>query len=494
MLSVFSSSSSTMTTSVEAVPTISIVQPTPAKRFGTLDGHVHQSVDKPTPTQTRQSQSHRLLYKGALTLSDDHTDVSLEGICFVAHLPPTSPTSFLNSPLPLALESMHGRPSLRITSIIPLASVAERLDDASDVRLYWHPDASYLANEFFMSVVWKLGGWDQHTGRSNRCVKIALGDEDISEENELIIYGQCPPSTPTVTFMAPSPGRSATPTYVTSNDQLTSPIFLSLLANVPTRILGPNSIYGSPGRKGAKRLLSVRDTSPERASDRLKKKGKIALPPDRTTGRTPFSRTQTMPTLVFGGGGGGRAGNRATSPAFINNGALLQAMGSIRRSGSGDSHSNGRGAMMRSHSRGSSVSSAVAVEDDVFKVPEPVIQSQSQSRHRMIGGGGGGESSIASAPSGKEKEEISELETTNKNAIKRQTTSVLASHGVPKDHPEFRDIYNWVQRGVAFALRKSINVKRLERDQMKALVTKHVEMYMDEPVASLVDPNAMDLG
>ncbi|KAG8855627.1 hypothetical protein FRB96_006822 [Tulasnella sp. 330] len=480
MLSVFSSSSSTMTTSVEAVPTISIVQPTPAKRFGTLDGHVHQSVDKPTPTQTRQSQSHRLLYKGALTLSDDHTDVSLE-----AHLPPTSPTSFLNSPLPLALESMHGRPSLRITSIIPLASVAERLDDASDVRLYWHPDASYLANEFFMSVVWKLGGWDQHTGRSNRCVKIALGDEDISEENELIIYGQCPPSTPTVTFMVTRllPIAETRPTHRPPRPD--DPL--------PRR---PNSIYGSPGRKGAKRLLSVRDTSPERASDRLKKKGKIALPPDRTTGRTPFSRTQTMPTLVFGGGGGGggRAGNRATSPAFINNGALLQAMGSIRRSGSGDSHSNGRGAMMRSHSRGSSVSSAVAVEDDVFKVPEPVIQSQSQSRHRMIGGGGGGESSIASAPSGKEKEEISELETTNKNAIKRQTTSVLASHGVPKDHPEFRDIYNWVQRGVAFALRKSINVKRLERDQMKALITKHVEMYMDEPVASLVDPNAMDLG
>ncbi|KAG9030700.1 hypothetical protein FRB95_003602 [Tulasnella sp. JGI-2019a] len=106
--------------------------------------------------------------------------------------------------------------------------------------------------------------------------------------------------------------------------------------------------------------------------------------------------------------------------------------------------------------------------------------------------GSAGSSSVA-VTAEKEKEERSELETINKNAIKRQTTAILASNGVPKEHPEFRDIYNWVQRGVVFALRKSINVKRLERDQVKALVTTHVEMYMDEPMAS-VDPNAMDLG
>ncbi|KAG8992247.1 hypothetical protein FRB94_011895 [Tulasnella sp. JGI-2019a] len=453
MLSVFSPSSSTLMATIESLPTIAIVQPTPAKRFGKLEGQVHL-VDEPTPTRTRQSQSHRLLYKG---------------ICFVAHLPPTSPTSFLNSPLPLALESMHGRPSLRITSIISLASVADRLDDAADVRLYWHPDASYLANEFFMKVVWKLGGWDETNGRSNRCVKIALGDEDISEENELIIYGQCTPSTPTVNFMVTRLlPKQETRRLPRPDDPL------------PRR---PNSIYTSPGRKGTKRLLSVREASPERDRDRLKKKGKIILPPDRTTGRMPFSRTQTMPTLVFGGS---KSGARAPSPAFINNGALLQAMGGIRRSGSGDNH--GRGGLVRSHSRGNSINSALAIEDNVFKVPEPVVQNQNQSK--MFGSAG---SSSVAVTAEKEKEERSELETINKNAIKRQTTAILASNGVPKEHPEFRDIYNWVQRGVVFALRKSINVKRLERDQVKALVTTHVEMYMDEPMA-LVDPNAMDLG
>ena len=29
---------------------------------------------------------------------------------------------------------------------------------------------------------------------------------------------------------------------------------------------------------------------------------------------------------------------------------------------------------------------------------------------------------------------------------------MLASRGVGKDHPEFRELYNWVSRGVGFAL------------------------------------------
>lgn len=61
------------------------------------------------------------------------------------------------------------------------------------------------------------------------------------------------------------------------------------------------------------------------------------------------------------------------------------------------------------------MSSAVAVEDDVFKVPDPVLQCQSQSQPRLVGGGGGGGGASSAGAVGKEKEEISELETTNKN-------------------------------------------------------------------------------
>ncbi|KAG8907235.1 hypothetical protein FRB99_005059 [Tulasnella sp. 403] len=93
---------------------------------------------------------------------------------------------------------MHGRPFLRIASVSPLTNLLDRLDDSVDVRLYWHPEA-YFANEFFLKVLWKLGGWDG-TGKSKQCVRVALGDEGRSEENEIIIYGQLIPSSSTVRF------------------------------------------------------------------------------------------------------------------------------------------------------------------------------------------------------------------------------------------------------------------------------------------------------
>lgn len=158
----------------------------------------------------------------------------------------------------------------------------------------------------------------------------------------------------------------------------------------------PNSIYASPGRKGTKRGHNRQDESPERDKERSKKKGKIILPDKHlsstATGRMPFSRTQTMPALVFGGVGTVR--DRAPSPAFINNGALLQAMGGLRRS-----------TMARSHSRGSSISS-VAIEDDVFKVPDPVVHAPLKGN--IVRASGGSQESDA-------VREVSELELANKN-------------------------------------------------------------------------------
>ena len=81
----------------------------------------------------------------------------------------------MNNPLPLALESMHGRPYLRIVQSLSLATVENRLDDSVDVRMYWPPDASLVA-DYFLKAIWHLGGQDER-GRSKRCVKIALGDE-----------------------------------------------------------------------------------------------------------------------------------------------------------------------------------------------------------------------------------------------------------------------------------------------------------------------------
>ncbi|KAG8911167.1 hypothetical protein FRC01_005876, partial [Tulasnella sp. 417] len=156
-----------------SLPVISVIEPTPLKSLQSK--HLTNFNNNPTPTSSRHSQSPRLLYTGSLVLDDRNVGISLDGICFVAHAPPTSPTAFLSSPLPLALETMRGRPSLRVISILPFSSVQARLDDSADIRLYWHPDA-YFAHEFFIKSLWKAGGWDSE-GRSNQCLKVALGDE-----------------------------------------------------------------------------------------------------------------------------------------------------------------------------------------------------------------------------------------------------------------------------------------------------------------------------
>ena len=59
----------------------------------------------------------------------------LSGIAFTAHLPPTSPMSLLESPLPLALESMRGRPSLRFVAFEKLSEMKLNYDSEGDISL-----------------------------------------------------------------------------------------------------------------------------------------------------------------------------------------------------------------------------------------------------------------------------------------------------------------------------------------------------------------------
>ena len=72
---------------------------------------------------------------------------------------------------------MHGRPFLRVLSVVSLGELRGRLDSSADVRLYWHPLA-YHANEYFLRTIWTLGGSGE-AGRSKLGVKIALGDDGV---------------------------------------------------------------------------------------------------------------------------------------------------------------------------------------------------------------------------------------------------------------------------------------------------------------------------
>jgi hypothetical protein len=142
-----------------------------------------------------------------------------------------SPTSLLSTPLPLALESMRGRPSLHVISIVQLSEFENRLDDSADVRMYVNPK-SVLTRDYFERVFCEevISGDDAADDigerRTRYAVRIRLGDEgmilparflvrllifastDDQEDDDILVYGHLPVSTPLCLSAKPtSPAR-----------------------------------------------------------------------------------------------------------------------------------------------------------------------------------------------------------------------------------------------------------------------------------------------
>ena len=79
------------------------------------------------------SQSRRLLYRGALALPDSY--LLLDGLTFSANL--LANKDLFHNPLALALESMRGRPSLRLKGTETLKNTW--IDASDDVCMYVSP-------------------------------------------------------------------------------------------------------------------------------------------------------------------------------------------------------------------------------------------------------------------------------------------------------------------------------------------------------------------
>ncbi|KAF8870479.1 hypothetical protein BD779DRAFT_1681099 [Infundibulicybe gibba] len=127
--------------------------------------------------------THRLLYRGALSLPD--SDLLLDGITFTARL---DAQPLLDNPLALALESMRGRPSLRFLGAVQLR---ELCTDAcgGGVAMDVHPYATltriYFENMFCLTPI-------PSSSKSTVGVKIALGDSDGPETTHIVIYAHAP--------------------------------------------------------------------------------------------------------------------------------------------------------------------------------------------------------------------------------------------------------------------------------------------------------------
>ncbi|KAF8489673.1 hypothetical protein JB92DRAFT_3012535 [Gautieria morchelliformis] len=72
-----------------------------------------------------------------------------------------------------------------------------------------------------------------------------------------------------------------------------------------------------------------------------------------------------------------------------------------------------------------------------------------------------------------------DLEISNKTIVRKSAVKALAARGMPKEHPEFKELFGWVIRGVGFSLRRKMNAVRVGNDEVERLVDSHVLMYFD---------------
>ncbi|GEM06536.1 hypothetical protein Rt10032_c01g0553 [Rhodotorula toruloides] len=73
------------------------------------------------------------------------------------------------------------------------------------------------------------------------------------------------------------------------------------------------------------------------------------------------------------------------------------------------------------------------------------------------------------------------VETRNKNTVKKLALNRMTAVGCGKRHPEFRDVFSFTTRGVAFAMRATFKVAALsptDRERASDLIEQHLRLYL----------------
>ncbi|PBK63615.1 hypothetical protein ARMSODRAFT_962905 [Armillaria solidipes] len=81
-------------------------------------------------------------------------------------------------------------------------------------------------------------------------------------------------------------------------------------------------------------------------------------------------------------------------------------------------------------------------------------------------------------PSQVELEVGSTIERKNKDTVKGIVVRSIQTHLLPKTHPEYKDVFNWIYRGVCFAMRADIKLKPVNEENASRLARVHVGMYV----------------
>ncbi|KAF7782778.1 hypothetical protein Agabi119p4_2154 [Agaricus bisporus var. burnettii] len=120
----------------------------------------------------------------------------------------------------------------------------------------------------------------------------------------------------------------------------------------------------------------------------------------------------------------------------------------------------------REPSRSGSIAS---LEDQIFKVPPLPGKAKGKGKEDVFGSVLKKNASFSEGDS----EHLGEIERANKNLIKTTALEQLSKmkdsalrRNVGKTHPEFKDIWGWIYRGVGFALRAHMKVTPLHKNHM----------------------------
>ncbi|KAH9915873.1 uncharacterized protein B0H18DRAFT_1124556 [Fomitopsis serialis] len=375
-------------------------------------------TDDTKASQTTTQSTHRLLYRGALSLPESH--MVLDGLSFTAPLGTSALAAsklndvnfdLFNHPLALALESMRGRPSLHLVGAVEMRKLWVDEKSSGVVQLDIHPKAT-LSRLYFENI-FCLEPFTSPTGRSDYGVRVSLSDSGDSSAEDIIIYAQL---------------------ESTSSDVFDSP-------------LTPPSTSTSPSQPI--RLLVARPHTPD------------ALPPhshdrrEAQAGRVPLSRDKKSRSA---------AGKDKDGPDAE---ALRRARETMTRLPKAMSApavpKAGRQVEFKVPSVPSRASAKVrqaSVDGDACESPVDAFNAAHVA---------GGEFATFSAD---------QKEKTNKTVVKQAVVRCLSDHAVTKQHPEFHDVFQYIYRGTCFALRSQMRSTPVDLWSVYKLVDSHAKMYV----------------
>ncbi|KLO16204.1 hypothetical protein SCHPADRAFT_870064 [Schizopora paradoxa] len=375
----------------------------------------------------------RLLYRGALSLPDSH--LLLDGLTFTIDLPTDDQQAslkLLETPLPLALEILRGRPSLSFIGVERLdAFRAQKLGCEYDdgVNLHIHPRCTLTRQLFTHNLCTRP--IDPETGRTILGIRIRLGDGDASKSsssNDIVVYGQIHPSSSIMLLrVARIVPLAPTPALPKAVSKLRPP-----RPDDPTPRLPP--VGFSLARIGL--VNSSKRPAPNNASKE-----------SRPTKKPRKEQDAVAPVLALD--------------------ASVKELGKKSRIGQ----------------------KPVPDDTGTFKVPSLPPQKRPTEKAKDKGKAKekAPESALVSGAQG------SDVESKNKMFVKKRTVDLLTSAGITKNDPEFKEFFNAVYKGTTFALRVKMRSVPMEEDTREAsvierIVQAHVSMYLsgrgiDIPVA-----------